>query len=76
MKKFAFVSVLCMTISIFVLAGVSHKPASAEEAVSVQEVTPFVYVCISHKGPFSEIENIIGQLMMSSKNQKSTRAAR
>ena len=58
-----------MTISIFVLAGVSQKPASKEETVSVQEVTPFVYVCISHKGPFSEIENVIGQLMMSCQNQ-------
>ena len=58
-----------MTISIFVLAGANQEQGSTEEAVSIQEVTPFVYVCISHKGPFSEIENVIGQLMMSFQNQ-------
>lgn len=69
MKKITFVSILCMIVSISVLAGGTQKSTSPEEAVSVIEVTPFAYVCISHKGPFTEIENVLGQLMMSSQSQ-------
>jgi effector-binding domain-containing protein len=58
-----------MTISLFLLASVNQETASTEAAVSLKEVTPFVYVCISHKGPFTEIENVIGQLMMSTQSQ-------
>lgn len=69
MKKVIYVSIFTLGISIFALAMGNQQTGPQEAAVSVKEVTPFVYVCISHKGPFTEIENIIGQLMMSSQGQ-------
>jgi len=69
LKKITFVSILCMIISISVLVGGAQKSTSPEEAVSVIEVTPFAYVCISHKGPFTEINDVIGQLILSSQSQ-------
>lgn len=49
-------------------AGVQEK-ASEAQAVSTKEVSPFTYCCIHHKGPFTEIEQVINQLMAAMQSQ-------
>jgi len=39
------------------------------EAVSIKEVSSFIYCCLSHKGPFTDIENVVGKLMQFSRGQ-------
>lgn len=43
-------------------AGVQEKGSEAQP-VAIKEVSPFTYCCIPHKGPFTEIEQVINQLM-------------
>ena len=40
------------------------------ETISLKEVTAFSYCCIPHKGPFTEIEKVIGKLMGAIQEQK------
>lgn len=51
------------------LAYGNQKESAEEKAISLKEVSPFAYCCIRYKGPYSEIEKIIGQLMQISKSQ-------
>ncbi|UCC38342.1 MAG: GyrI-like domain-containing protein [Candidatus Aminicenantes bacterium] len=48
------------------MLGTSYETAG----VSIKEISPFVYCCIPHKGPFTEIENVIKMLMSISQNQR------
>lgn len=63
MKK----SILLLTLVTF---AISIAGMAAEEmTVTVKEVNPFTYFCIHHKGPFTEIEAVIGTLMQASQTQ-------
>lgn len=63
MKK--TILVLCFSLITFSASPAvdTQEKASEDTAVSLKEVTPFTYCCIPHKGPFSEIEKIVGMLM-------------
>lgn len=70
MKRAILILALLMIISTLIAFAIGNQQGISSQAdVSVKEVTPFVYVCISHKGPYSEIESVIGQLIMSSQSQ-------
>lgn len=47
-----------------------QEKTQKKEFVSVKEVSPFSYCCIPHKGPFTEIDGVIGQLMKAIQEQK------
>ncbi len=47
----------------------SQYIASQEGSISIKQVTPFAYCSITHKGSFSQIQNVMGQLMMNSQAQ-------
>ena len=49
--------------------AVSQEKASEKKVISLKEVTSFTYCCIPHKGPFTEIEKVIGQLMQAIQGQ-------
>src|SRR5512136_2074110 len=40
-----------------------------ETFASIKDVPPFAYCCIPHKGPLTEISNVIGQLVQSMQSQ-------
>jgi AraC family transcriptional regulator len=42
---------------------------SPEPFASIQEVKPFVYCCIVHKGPLADMSAVIGQLMQAMQGQ-------
>ena len=46
------------------------KRTPEPETISLREVSSFSYCCLSHKGPFTEIENIIRKLMGAIQEQK------
>ena len=52
----------------------TQEEAPEKKFVSVKEVSPFSYCCIPHKGPFTEIEGVIMQLMKAIQEQKITPA--
>lgn len=58
-----------MTVTLFIIylaTQVSLASASlaepAQDSFSVQEITPFTYVCIPHEGSFADMEKIVGRL--------------
>ena len=46
--------------------GLTYNP------ITVKTVAPFVYCCLPHKGPLTDIESVIAQLMETMQNQKIT----
>ncbi len=69
MKRTFFIAFFCLTFLWTTFALSFPYIAGQGGSVSVKQVTPFVYCCITHKGPFSQIQNVMGQLMMSSQAQ-------
>lgn len=58
----------CLVIALPVFA--SHSPiTSPTQDIQIKEVSPFSYVYVAHKGPYTEIENVIGKLMQATQSQ-------
>ncbi len=58
-------------LSITAWAALNTQEETPEKKfVSVEEVSPFSYCCIPHKGPFTEAEGVIMQLMKAVREQK------
>jgi len=69
MKKTIMISLLVLVFSSFPLILSAQEKTSDVETVSIKEVSPFTYCCIAHKGPFTEIENVIGKLIQAIRGQ-------
>lgn len=67
MKKISLT--LLLTIFIVCLATGNQKENTEKKAISLKEVSSFTYCSIRHKGPYTEIEQIIRQLMHISQSQ-------
>ena len=50
------------------LAAVPLNPAQSQD-IELKEVSSFPYCCIPHKGPLTEIENIIQKLMFTTRSR-------
>jgi effector-binding domain-containing protein len=66
-------------LSILIIAAaavpVTTAPQETEEGkVQIKQAAVFAYCCIQHKGPFTQIEAIIGQLMGAMQSQNITPA--
>ena len=70
-KTISVLGLALFLISITASAALNTQEETPEKKfASVKEVSPFSYCCISHKGPFTDIEGIIGQLMHAVQEQK------
>ena len=71
MKKIFLTLFSLIIIFTFISARKAEKISSDlnQQTIEVKEVTPFIYCSIHHKGPYSDIETIIKQLMMASRSQ-------
>jgi len=71
MKKTISVLALLLFVSASSISPAinNQEQTSENEPVSLKEISPFSYCCIPHKGPFSEIEKIITQLMKAIQEQ-------
>ncbi|MFB0564518.1 MAG: GyrI-like domain-containing protein [Candidatus Aminicenantaceae bacterium] len=69
MKKTTAMTLIFFLISSFTLILSFQEKTSETITVSVKEVAPFTYCCITHKGPFSDIETVIGRLIQEIKGQ-------
>jgi len=61
-----FLLMLSVTLT---LGGHGIRASSLDIQVQVKEVEPFVYCTIRHKGPFSEIEQVINNLITTMRSQ-------
>ena len=65
--------IISFTIFLFLISSIVKSLPSqqntADESVTIKEVIPFVYCSIHHEGPYTEISNIIGMLMQTSRSQ-------
>jgi effector-binding domain-containing protein len=70
-KTISVLGVALFLLSITASAALNTQEETPEkEFVSVKEVSPFSYCCIPHKGPFTKIEGIIGQMMQAVQQQE------
>ena len=58
MKKRRTILPLFLLFSSLILA-LCLRQGAAEEEISVKEVTSFIYVCLPHKGPFTDLPEVI-----------------
>lgn len=65
-------TILCIIAFIFVLTSAQNlyvKGATTGEIkVEIKQVEPFVYCSLRHKGPFSDMEDVINDLLTTMKN--------
>ena len=70
-KTISVLGLALFLISITASAALNTQEAAPEKKfASVKEVSPFSYCCIPHKGPFTEIEGVVVQLMHAVQEQK------
>lgn len=72
MKKINFISLISVSLlTLLLIPSVSgdQQEKSEKNSISLKEVSPFIYCCLHHKGPFTDIENVINQLMSTSQSQ-------
>ncbi len=70
-KTISVLGLALFLMSITAAAALNTQEETPEKKfVSVKEVSPFSYCSIPHKGPFTEIEGIIGQLTHAIQEQK------
>jgi effector-binding domain-containing protein len=58
-----FLSILFVLIGAALLSTVSPKAGAQDVEVSVKEVQPFPYCAIAHKGPYTDMTAVVGQLV-------------
>ncbi len=70
-KTISVLGLALFLISIAASAALNtQEKAPEKEFASVKEVSPFSYCCIPHKGPFTEIEGVVMQMMKAIQEQK------
>ncbi len=69
MKKIYPVFLLVFFLVNQVSWGSTLEGNPEQDSFSIEEITPFSYVCISHKGSLSDMEKVIGMLQSSMQSQ-------
>ncbi len=67
-KSLSFLILFCLLNA---LAALASPPPNAPQTqdIQIKEVSPFSYVYVAHKGPYTEIENVIGKLMQATQSR-------
>jgi len=58
---------LLLFSSLILTLGVQQE--TTEEEITVMEVTSFTYVCLPHKGPFTDMPEVIGMMWQHTRQQ-------
>lgn len=69
MRKPTIWIMILFLVFIFTQYSISKRTFSGETKVEVKEVDPFVFCSIRHTGPFSEIEQVINNLIATMQSQ-------
>lgn len=69
MKKEYFILFLLSFVFCSFAFWIEPGNLPGSEAISIQKVEPFGYFCLHHKGPFSQLPEVIGRLMEESRVQ-------
>lgn len=68
MKK-AIIIVIAVAVILMSLLLCGSPSKTENIGVAVKEIEAFAYCCLTHKGPYTEIENVIAQLMPTMQSQ-------
>jgi effector-binding domain-containing protein len=68
MSRKGFLYVLVLAFVILVTRPAAAAPAQ-EGGFSIKQIEPFAYCCLAHKGPMTDISNVIGRLMQEMQGQ-------
>lgn len=60
---------LSVVAGILALAGLAATAAAQDLAVTVKDVEPFPYLAVAHKGPYTDMGTVIGQLVGAMQSQ-------
>lgn len=63
MRKMCLISFFTLLALAPISIAVSSGAATAAEEIFVQKIEPFSYFCLPHKGPFSQLPELMGRLM-------------
>lgn len=63
MRKTVVILISFLLLSFLPSARAYPKTVSESQAVTIQQVEPFAYFCLRHKGPFTQVQEVIGRLM-------------
>jgi effector-binding domain-containing protein len=69
MRKLTLVFISLLVFSSLSSAWAYSTIVYETQAVALQPVEPFVYFSIHHKGPFTDVQEVIGKLMQESASQ-------
>lgn len=69
MRKTCFVLLAVSVVTVGILTSGILNRASENKEIAIVETASFAYCCIHNKGPFTEIEKIINQLMPTMQSQ-------
>jgi len=69
LKKLILVLIIPFTIAMAIYAINNLANLLETKNVTIKDVTPFVYCSILHKGPYSDIDEVIGTLMQNMRTQ-------
>jgi effector-binding domain-containing protein len=69
MKKSSIVAWFVFSAFLIAAPFFLQGMALPDEAIELKEIEPFVYCCLAHKGPYTDIETVIGRLMEAMQNQ-------
>jgi effector-binding domain-containing protein len=71
-RRFSMKKAIIVVLTVFISAswiGAGQAPAAPPKIV-ILDVTPFTYVCVPHKGPFTDMQQVIGTLMQAMGSQR------
>jgi effector-binding domain-containing protein len=69
MRKNILFSFLLIGLSSFLLTAVTQLKAQESDKVTIQEIQEFTYCSLPHKGPFTDIQEVIGQMVQAFRSQ-------
>jgi len=69
MRKNILFSFLLIGVSSFLLMAVTQGKAQESDKVTIQEIEEFPYCCLPHKGPYTDIPDVIGLMVQTFREQ-------
>ena len=67
--KRTFLAIVLLPAFLLGLIASGRERSAQNVSVAVKDVEPFTYCSLSHKGPISDIQDVIGQLIMEMQSQ-------
>lgn len=70
MKKAILILLAFLILILIALLTMAQAKQAKHEHPAIKEVAPFTYFCLRYKGPFTDMEKVIGQMIQAMQSQK------